>query len=366
MPPKPRSFNSGVCPLTPDFGVLVPTPGLKPPGLPYPKLRFVGCFVICRLRYDIFELIRLSYMYSYLQIIDSYRYTFIAGPTIALICSVLSVYVVLRRMAMISEGVSHAGYGGIGTALLLGYYFSFFDTSVWQQVITALFCLGTALLIGYITRAKKVTEDSAIGIFLVAALALGTLLIDIRRRFPDGLRNTPMEMDKLLFGDIGFVTKQDMWVALTAAAVILGFVYLFYYELLYTTLDEEMARVNGVRTRIIHSVLLALISVTIVVSVRMVGFLMITALTIIPGATATMLSRKFGHVMATSICIGVGGVTGSLFLAISYPFSRYSSGPIIVLTLFVIFASVWVFRHFIRPSKFRGDPHGLGHVGHVH
>jgi len=127
-----------------------------------------------------------------------------------------------------------------------------------------------------------------------------------------------------------------------------------------------MARVNGVPSRLIHSILLGLISVTIVVSVRMVGFLMITALTIIPGATATMLSRKFGGVMAYSILVGVGGVTAALFIAIMDPFANYPSGPILVLTLFIIFAAVWSYRHLIRPAGFRGDPHGLGHHGHSH
>lgn len=305
-------------------------------------------------------------MEDFLFRLELYKYVFVAGPAVALMCSVLSVYIVLRRMAMISEGVSHSGFGGIATALLLGYYFSFFDGHVMEEIITAIFCLGTALLIAYITRAKKVTEDSAIGIFLVSALALGNLLLSVRRNLPSGKNNMPLSMESLLFGNIGYVTSTDMWVSLICAFVICAFVMLFYYELLYTTLDEEMARVNGVRARLIHAILLALISVTIVVSVRMVGFLMITALTIIPGATATMLSRKFGGVMFYSILVGVGGVTAALLLAVMDPFAKYPSGPILVLTLFVIFACVWVYRHIIRPAGFRGDPHGIGHVGHSH
>src|SRR5205085_287851 len=88
------------------------------------------------------------------------------GPIIGATCALLSVYVVLRRMALIAEGVSHAGYGGIAVAILVGSFVPGMRGNVWQEIFTGIFCLGTALMIGYVTRRKRVSEDSAIGIFL--------------------------------------------------------------------------------------------------------------------------------------------------------------------------------------------------------
>src|ERR1041385_5060333 len=100
-------------------------------------------------------------------------YTFIVGLSLAAACSLLSVFIVLRKMAMIAESIAHAGIGGIAVALLMGVYFPIFNHPVMIQLVTGVFCLITALLIGYVTRGGQVSEDSAIGIFLAATLALG-------------------------------------------------------------------------------------------------------------------------------------------------------------------------------------------------
>lgn len=280
-----------------------------------------------------------------------FRYAFIAGPLIAATCSLLSVYIVLRRMAMISECISHAGFGGISLAILLGYFIPWFETPFGQQVITGTFCVIAGLLIGYLARARKVSEDSAIGIVLVATVALGALLLAVRQYLPAIPHRKPfsVHLEQLLFGDISYVSPADTVVIAGVAVAVFLLIGLLYSEFLYITLDEDMARVNGVPVRFIHTLLLIMISVVIVVSVHMVGFLMITALTIIPGATASMISRRFSGVLLASLLIGTLGMAGSLLLAANAPFSQYPSGAIIVLSLFVLFAVVWVVRHVFKP-----------------
>ena len=281
--------------------------------------------------------------------LHDFRYAFIAGPLIAATCSLLSVYIVLRRMAMISECVSHAGFGGISLALLAGYFFSQLDTPWGQQVITGVFCVSAALVIGYISRGRKVSEDSAIGIVLVATVALGMLLLAVRYRLPANGHPVPPNLEDLLFGNIAYVSRGDVVVIGVVAALVFGLIGMLYSEFLYVTLDEDMARINGVPVRFIHTLLLIMISVVIVVSVHMVGFLMITALTIIPGATASLISRRFGGVLLGSLLVGTLGMTGSLVLSTNPPFSKYPSGAIIVLCLFLIFGVVWVVRHAFKP-----------------
>ena len=299
------------------------------------------------------------------------RYLLTAGPMIGATCALLSVFVVLRRMALIAEGVSHAGFGGIAVALLIGYYIPVLDNDIARQIITGIFCLGTAMLMGYVTRRKRVSEDSAIGIFLVATVAIGMLLLSIRSRLPSHGRPIPPDVESLLFGSFASVNFTDTLMAAGTMVLVYGVIFALYYQFLYTTLDEEMARINGVNTRLINTLLLAIISLVIVSCARMVGFLMITALTIIPGATANMLSRRFAGVLVASILIGTLGTFSAVGLATVLP---YDPGPLVVLTLFAIFGVVWTVRTFFKPkvsadaesAQPPGEARPPGAFGHGH
>jgi zinc transport system permease protein len=304
-----------------------------------------------------------------LHTIEIFAYPLLIGPIIGAICSLLSVYVVLRRMALISEGVSHAGYGGIAIAIAFGSLTGLAGP-VWQEIITGIFCLITALLIGYITRRKRVTEDSAIGIFLVATVAFGQLLLSVLRSRGQRL---PADVEHLLFGDFTAAGPTDLYVVLVAMLVVFAIIGALYYQFLYTTLDEEMARINGVNTRLVNVLLLSMISLVTVICVRMVGFLMITALMVIPGATASMVSRRFSGVLVASLLIGILGTSAATWVMITDPFDHFSSGPQVVLILFAIFVAVWAFRQF-RPKPPPAEPpahaessapHAFGHT-HSH
>ncbi len=269
------------------------------------------------------------------------------GPVIGATCSLLSVFVVLRRMALISEGVSHAGYGGIAVAIAIGAMFSTITGPIWQEVITGIFCLITALSIGYVTHKKRVTEDSAIGIFLVASVAFGQLLLSVIRVYLQGKgQQLPYDIEHLLFGDFVAADRTDLIIVSAAMVMVFAIIGGMYFQFLYTTLDEEMARINGVNTRLVNFLLLFMISTVTVLCVRMVGFLMITALMVIPGATGNMLSRKFGGVVIASLLIGTVSTSAATWLMITSPFDQYSSGPMVVLVLFAVFVVVWVYRQF--------------------
>jgi zinc transport system permease protein len=299
-------------------------------------------------------------MGDYLQMMSMARYMLIVGPLIGATCAILSVYVVLRRMALISEGVSHAGFGGIAVAVLVGYFVPVMETGswgpVWREIITGAFCLGTAMLIGYVSRRKRVSEDSAIGIFLVASVAVGALLLSVRSHLPFNGHAMPVNVENLLFGDFTNVGPTDAIVVGCAMVVVFSIIGFLYFQFLYTTLDEEMARINGVNTKLINVLLLMMISLVIVVCVRMVGFLMITALTIIPGATAAMISRRFGVVLILSLVIGTLGTFVAVCLMLVDPITHYPPGPLIVLTLFAVFVVVWSIRHFRKPKVKELEP----------
>jgi len=283
------------------------------------------------------------------------RHVLIVGPILAAVCALLSVFIVLRRMAMISEAVAHAGLGGLALSLLLGYWWSFASTYWGQEAITGMFCISTALLIGLFSRGRHVTVDSAIGIFLVASVASGIVMLVIRRDMP-GAAPMPIHLEAVLFGDINTVNAKDAWIISAVAAAVFGVVFWMLPSFIYTAMDEEMARVNGVKTTLVHLLLLIMVSAVITVAARMVGTLMINALMILPGATARMISRRFGGVLTASLLVGVLGVSGSLLGSILLTWYSASTGtmtwlthlptgPMLVLTLFVIFLATWVLQH---------------------
>jgi zinc transport system permease protein len=293
---------------------------------------------------------------DFLEYIHLVRYALIVGPLLAAVCALLSVFVVLRGMAMISEGVAHSGVGGLGVALLIGLVFPFLDHPLGQLFITGLFCTATALLIGYVSHGKHVSEDSAIGIFLVASVSVGIVALTIRQ-YLHGAGGTPPSLEDMLFGTITTVGPDDVYAILILAACVFITVFSMYKAFVYTALDEEMARINGVPVNLINTLLLLMVSIVIVMAMRMVGLFMINALMIIPGATAKLISKSFNRVILTSLLVGVGGVTGALFLAIALslkpPLDRIPTGPILVLTLFAIFTIVWLTRQFFKPKPRR-------------
>lgn len=258
---------------------------------------------------------------------------------IGAVCAVLSVFVVLRRMAFIGQGVSHAGFGGISLAVLLGHWIAAFNSTPVQFATTAVFCVLSALAMGLYARRRRVSEDSAIGVLLVVTMALGLVFRDIRVSVLHDTSYLP-SWESLLFGSILSVNATDLAISYALAGVVLLTVLLLYKELVSFTYDETMARVEGLPVRGLYVLLLVLLSATIVLALRAVGFLMVSALLIVPAATANMISRRFNRVMGISLLVGLAGTVGGLALNL-FVLRDLPAGGVIVLTLFALFSAVF-------------------------
>ena len=275
--------------------------------------------------------------FDWLQQYEFARHALIAGVAVGTVCSLLSVVVVLKRMAFIGEGVSHAGFGGVGTALILGL------GGMSQDAVVMMFCVMTGVLIGVLSRKRHVEPDSAIGILLVLAMALGVLLTDVWRNVRSepwyverfGVPSNPPSFEQLLFGSLLTISPTHMWLAVGLSAAIVLTLVLFYKEILFFTFAEPVSAVFGVRTGPIYYLLLVLLSLTIVLSMKLAGFLLVSALLVIPGATALLWSRKMSVVLIVSWCVGMAGVVGGLLLSLEV--GHLSSGPCIVAVLGTIF-----------------------------
>jgi len=288
-----------------------------------------------------------------------YQNALLAGLAIALLCGVLSVFVVLRGMAFIGQGISHAAFGGAGLALLLGLFIPWLGGPIARDVVVAVFCVATALLIGRIGRQKRVGHDSAIGICLVAAMAGGVVLLNIRTalyqraaaagRLEDFSAGYTPSFHDLLFGNILSIPRLEVWLTVAVVIVLLAAVLAVYKELVFLSFDAEAAEAFGVPTWLVYYGLLAVLGITIVLAMRLLGVILASAMLILPGVAGGFWSRRVEVVTAASVlCAMVSVVLG---LLLSMWIEVLSTGPVIVLTLCGVLAASYLADRLVRSLR---------------
>ncbi|MEK9658411.1 MAG: metal ABC transporter permease [Chloroflexota bacterium] len=247
------------------------------------------------------------------------------------VCGLLGVFIVLRRMAYIGHGLSHAVFGGAVVSYVLSVNF-LLGASLWGFV--------SALLINQATRRRRIAADAAIGVVTTASFALGVALLSRYQGFT-------RSFDAALFGNILGVDGTDMaGIALVAAVSVLT-VLAAYKLLLFATFEPQVARYYGVPTGWVDAVFSLVLAAAIVVCLRVLGVTMIAAVIVIPPVTARMLTRGFGRMMALSTVLGAA--CGGVGVYASY-YADVSSGPAVVLTAAAMFvaAYVWTGRRVQR------------------
>jgi ABC-type Mn2+/Zn2+ transport system permease subunit len=245
----------------------------------------------------------------------------VAGALIGVICAVIGVYVVLRGLSFIGAGIAHASFGGVAIGFLTGI------NPVWTAVA---FCLGIGWAIGLVSRKGKVKEDTAVGIFFASTMALGILLIGLMRGYNQ-------DLFAYLFGSILAVTSTDLWIIVIVGFGILGVIALLFKELMFITFDPEMAEVSGVPAEKLYFLLLSLIAVTVVISIKVVGIVLVSALLITPAAAAYQLSEDFRKMMVLAVVFSLISTVGGLFL--SYWLDTASGATIVLLSTLIFFVS---------------------------
>jgi ABC-type Mn2+/Zn2+ transport system permease subunit len=259
----------------------------------------------------------------------------LAGVIIGVVCAVIGVYVVLKGMSFIGAGIAHASFGGVALAFVLGT----------NPVLTAvLFCMATAWGIGLVSRRTRIKEDSAVGIFFASTMAFGILLIGLMRGYT-------VDLFGYLFGSILAVTREDLWITVLVGLAILAVVGVFFKELLFVTFDAEMATVTGIPAGRIYFLLISLVALTVVISMKVVGVVLVSALLVTPAAAAYQLTEDFRRMMLLAVFVGLASTIGGLLL--SYKINT-ASGATIVLLSTCIFTAAALFS----PRRRRKLPPG--------
>lgn len=243
-----------------------------------------------------------------------------AGLLVSLACGIVGSLVVVNRMVFVSGGIAHAAYGGIGMAFFFGLP---------PLLGAAFFSLFVSVLIGILTLRNIHRSDTVIGALWAAGMALGIILIDLSPGYN-------VDLMSYLFGSILAVPRIDLWLALSLDALILIFIFIYYRELLAVSFDPEYAFLRGVSVRFIHFSLLAITALTVVLTIRVVGLILVIALLTIPPYIAERVSGSLGQMMCYSF-LGSALFTVS-GLWISYAFNLTSGASIIMVATVVFFA----------------------------
>ena len=273
-----------------------------------------------------------------------------AAAAVAVACATLSVFVVSRRWAFIGEGISHSGFGGAGTVWLLALAFPALDAAWAVYAGVVVFCLATAWGIAFFSRTRVVgrrtNTDAVIGIFLVASVAWGFLAqscyAQARGRLPAGF-------PELLFGRMTDTSPQFALGATLVCAAVVAAVALLGKEVVYYCFDPAMAAASGVPAGFVHYLLILLVTLTIVVGARVAGSILVTALLVLPGATALLLSDRLRTTIAAAVCVGLLGAAGGTLVRLRWPF--VPTGPAIVLVLFAAFVAAYAWARVRRTDN---------------
>ena len=268
---------------------------------------------------------------------------------VALVCAVLSPLVVLKRLSFVGQGVSHAAFGGVGVALVLGMVFANgAGSDLVTTLIVAIFCIAAALAIAWLTDRADIRADTAIGIVLVASMAFGFLLLQFASQWRSarGLSPAP-SLESILFGSIFDVTTSAAIVAWLASLIIMVIFWAARRCITFWAYDEAAAEAFGLPTTSIKILVMVLLALTIVITMKLAGLILATALLVLPGAAAVQLSRTFTGVTAWSVVLCLGALL--LGLVASFELNL-QVGPTVVMVLTLAFAGARLFAMFRAKS----------------
>jgi len=249
----------------------------------------------------------------------------IAGILLAGLFAYLGVFVVMRRMAFFSDGIAHASLAGVAAGVLLSV----------NPLITALAAsVLFAVVMFFLERKTHLSSDAAVGLIFTVGMALGVLLISLKRGYQP-------ELIGFLFGNILMIKSWDLWLIGIVSVFISGSLFLFRREITLMSLDPEMAYLSGIRTGFFQLALYIILAISVILGIKILGIVLVSALLVIPVSISKLISSSFQKLVIRSVVFAEVIMIAGILL--SYLFDL-PTGAIIVLTGAVLFFTVFVLR----------------------
>jgi len=240
---------------------------------------------------------------------------FIAGSIIAIIAPLVGSFLVVKRFSLVADTLAHIALVGVAIGIL---------TRIQPLITTIIVTILAAGFIEYIRTKKNIPGDIVLALFLPGGLAVSVIIMNFAHGFS-------ADLFSYLFGSITTVQPQEIWLMLFLGIIVISTVVLFYKKLLYTSFDEESARVSGIPVGLFNLLLMILIAIIVSLSMRVIGILLIGALMVIPVTTAMQVSRSFKNSIVLGIFFALIAVIAGLLSA--YYFNLPAGGTIVLISL---------------------------------
>ncbi len=246
----------------------------------------------------------------------------LAGIAVAVACSLMGIFLVLRRYSLFGDGIAHVAFGGISVGLFLGVF------PLWSAFVVSI--LG-GLGLQKLRSSTKISGDSAVAVVLVSGLAVGVVLTSASGGFS-------VDLFSFLFGSILLVSTADAILIVSISAGIVATLLAFRRPLLHISFNEEHARISGINVTLLNYLFVVLAAVTVVTSMRLVGILLISALIVIPNITAMLFGTGFKKTVGISVSVSIFSVVMGILL--SYYLNIAPSGTIVMITVAILLGTL--------------------------
>jgi len=249
----------------------------------------------------------------------------IAGSFIAILCSTLGVFLVLRRLSLIGDGLAHVTFGSVAVGLLLRVY---------PIYVAAPLVMLSSLGIMKLTEKARVYGDAAIAIVSSLGISAGILLASVAGGFN-------IDLFSYLFGNILAISKTEVVSSIVLSVILIATITAFYNDMLSVTLDEESAKAAGIKVRAMNMILVLTTALTVVLAMRVVGIMLISALLVLPAVTALQMGKSFRATIVAAGAMGVASVVFGIFISF---LADIPTGATIVLLNFAMFLAAFIFK----------------------
>ena len=239
----------------------------------------------------------------------------ISGIAVAILCSVVGLFLVLRRYSLFGDAIAHASFGGVAIGLIAGVY------PLWTAYVVS---IVSALVITKIKDKFDISGDASVAVLLSSGIAVGLVIIGLSGGFT-------LDIFSFLFGSILLVSVDDTILILFLTVGILIVISLLFRQIIYSTFNEEQAKVSGIPVEKINYLIVFMAGITVVTSIQLVGVLLISALFVIPNVSAIMYGKGFKQTVLISISFSIFSVVAGIL--VSYVFDITPAGTIVLISI---------------------------------
>lgn len=256
---------------------------------------------------------------------------FLTGIMIGVLAPLLGVFIVVRRLSLIADALSHVTLAGIAASLLIEKNFAIMS-GLNPLYLGMVFSVGGSLFIEKLRAVYKHYQELAIPIIMSSGVGLGVIFISLANGF-----NT--DLFSYLFGSVSAVSRIDLWVIFVICILVISVIIILYKELFLLSFDEEHAKASGIAAKSIHFIFIVMVALVIAASMRIVGILLVSSLMTLPVAASIRIAKGFKQTIFLSIIFGEVSVLGGLFTA--YYLDLAPGGTIVMIAVLILVGAIF-------------------------